>query len=111
MTDDKKEFRATEQGIKLVQEVLEAACAVLFEKANAANLSETQKVALLMETGSHMLASGAFSMACMMDPHLKSVVLPKQAMDNAFNLSKMEFAEAIKMERASRPIIKSTGIH
>lgn len=111
MTDNTQDFRGTPDGVKLVQEVLEAAVAVLFEKANAAKLTEPQKVALLMETGSHMLSSGAFSMACMIDPELKSIVLPKQAMDKAFNIAKMELAEAIKMERESRTIIKPTVVH
>lgn len=111
MTDNIEDFRGSPDGVKLVQEVLEAAVAVLFEKAEAAKLTETQKVALLMETGSHMLSSGAFSMACMMDPELKSFAFAKQAMEKAMDICKMELAEAIKMERASRAVIKPTLVH
>lgn len=93
------DYRGSPEGSKLCEDTLDDCVNVVTKNADAANLPAVQKLSLLMETGTHMIASGAFSLACLNDPQLKSDAMAMHALDLIVDIAKQELTQAIKTER------------
>lgn len=114
MTDKQKEasdYRGSPEGSKLCSDTLNDCVEIVKINSGRAGIKDVQMLSLLMETGTHMIASGAFSLVCMNDPDLKSEKMAMEALDMITDIAKQELKAAIKTERQMIALRKSMTSH
>lgn len=102
------DFRASPEGQALCQQVYSDCIDVIEAHAQRMNeqteINDTAQYALIMETGSHLIAAGAFMISQRMDPSLKDKGMIHLILKRCFDAAEAEMAELIKAQNKPKII-------
>lgn len=106
MTDDTTsaaDFRASPEGQALCQKVYLDCLDVIEKNATemekSVEINDTAQYALIMETGSHLIAAGAYMIYQRLDPSLKEKGMIHLILKRCFDSAESEMAQLIKAEK------------